>query len=72
MFQKNEGKSDRVGRVILALIFLILAWFWLSGVLQIVFYVLGFIMLLTAITGFCALYKILGLNTNSDKTEEPK
>lgn len=64
MFKKNEGIIDRLIRLLLAEIFFILAWFWFGGTLQIVFYVLGVMMLATAITGFCGLYKVFGFNTN--------
>jgi hypothetical protein len=64
MFKKNEGVMDRLIRVILAEVFILLAWFWFGGIAQIVFYILGFMMLVTAIMGFCGLYKIFGFNTN--------
>ncbi len=64
MFNKNEGVIDRLIRVIFAEVFFLLAWFWFGGAVQIVFYILGFVMLVTAITGFCGLYKIFGINTN--------
>lgn len=64
MFKKNEGVIDRLIRVILAEVFFLLAWFWFGGVAQIVFYILGFMMLITAIMGFCGLYKIFGFSTN--------
>jgi hypothetical protein len=34
-----------------------------GGVLSIVLYVLGAVMLFTAATGFCLLYKLFGLST---------
>jgi len=66
MFKKNEGVIDKLIRVILAEVFFLLAWFWFGGAVQIVFYILGFMMLITAIMGFCGLYKIFGINTNKN------
>jgi hypothetical protein len=66
MFKKNEGVIDRLIRVILAEVFFLLAWFWFGGIAQIVFYILGFMMLITAIMGFCGLYKVFGIDTNKN------
>lgn len=60
---RNEGSLDRVIRLILAEVFFLLAFFWLGGIVQIVFYILAAVMLITAAVGFCPLYKILGINT---------
>ncbi len=60
---KNEGKIDRLVRILIAEVFILGAYFWLGGAWQIVFYVVGAISLITAITGFCALYKVLGVRT---------
>jgi len=67
MYQKNEGMLDRLIRVILGEVFFILAWFWLGGSFQTIAYILSAVMLITAITGFCGLYKIFGINTNNNK-----
>lgn len=72
MLKRNEGILDRLLRVLLAEIFFILAWFWLGGIAQVVFYVLGFMMIVTAIVGFCSLYKIFGINTNKNNKKMPK
>ena len=63
---KNEGVLDRLIRIPVTIVFFLLAFFWLAGVLQIIFYILAVVMLFTAITGFCALYKILKINTNKN------
>jgi hypothetical protein len=59
----NENSPDRIIRLMLGLVFFQLAFFWLGGFWQISFYVLGTVMLLTAVTGFCPLYKVLGIST---------
>jgi hypothetical protein len=62
-FQKNENMLDRLVRVLVGEVFLLAAYFWFGGVVSIILYVLGAIMLITAITGFCALYILPGINT---------
>jgi len=59
----NEGFIDRIIRLLISIVLLIGVYFWLSGVLAIIFYILGIFILLTAITGFCGIYKIFGINT---------
>ncbi|OIO30370.1 hypothetical protein AUJ77_03260 [Candidatus Nomurabacteria bacterium CG1_02_43_90] len=60
---KNEGVLDRMSRVILAELFFLGGFFWVGGVFHFVLYFLAFVMLGTAITGFCGLYKVLGFST---------
>ncbi len=60
---KNENGLDRIIRVSLGAVLLAVARFLLTGVPQMTFYVLGAVALLTGITGFCALYKVLGIST---------
>jgi hypothetical protein len=58
----NESTTDRVIRFVLALILFYFAfqsassWNWILGIVAVV-------LLFTAITGFCALYKVLGIST---------
>ena len=59
--EKNMALWDRIVRVILAIVFLYLAiqyggWFWVLGILGIIFIV-------TSAIGFCPLYKIFGIRT---------
>lgn len=60
---RNEGSLDRVIRLILGGVLFLLAFFWLGGIGQIVFYILAVVMFLTAAVGFCPLYKISGIST---------
>ncbi len=60
---KNESVIDRLMRLFVAEIFIIGAYFWFGGIWQAVFYVAGIISLITAITGFCALYKLFKIKT---------
>ncbi len=66
---KNENALDRLIRVIFSEVFFLLAYFWLGSYFMYVFYVLSAIMMMTAVTGFCALYKIFGIDTSKYKTK---
>ncbi len=63
---KNESGFDRIVRAVLAVMFFVLGAWAFSGALSVVAYVLGVVMLITAVTGFCGLYKLLGINTDRD------
>lgn len=63
---KNEGGIDRMVRVIVAEVLLMAGYLWLSGIWQVAAYVVGVIALITAATGFCTAYKILGTNTRDN------
>lgn len=64
---RNESGLDRILRFVLAIILLAMGKFFFMGTIALVAYVLAVIMLATAATGFCPLYKILGINTNTKK-----
>ncbi|MCX7820574.1 MAG: DUF2892 domain-containing protein [Brevinematales bacterium] len=66
MFKTNEGVIDRIIRAILG-IGLIVGALFLQGILKIVLIIIGIILLITAITGFCGLYVLFGINTCSTK-----
>ncbi len=59
----NEGGMDRLGRILLSEILFIIGFFWLGSILQIVFFILSFILLVTGIIGFCPLYTLFKINT---------
>lgn len=67
---QNEGSTDRLIRLFVAEVLIIGAYFWIGGMWQIILYVLGFVSLFTSFTGFCALYKIFGVNTLSSEPKE--
>ena len=52
----NEGKVDRIVRAILGVIVLLIAFFAVGGAAQIVLWIIGGILLLTAASGYCLLY----------------
>jgi hypothetical protein len=62
--KKNENMVDRLIRVLVAELLFLAAYFWFGGILSIILYALGAIMLITAATGFCLLYLPFGINTS--------
>lgn len=54
---------DRLLRSLVAEVLILGAYFWLGGVWQVILYILGGISLFTSLTGFCTLYKVVGINT---------
>ncbi len=65
----NESGTDRVIRIILGVILIILGWFVLDhNTPGVILYIIGIILVTTGITGVCGLYKLLGIST---KKKEP-
>jgi len=62
--KKNESGMDRVIRLVLAVVLILIAMYALSGWLMVLLYILAAVLLITGLTGFCALYDLLGINTN--------
>jgi hypothetical protein len=60
----NMGTFDRFTRAVLGPIFVALGVFWVSGILQILLVLLGAIISLTAMLGFCPLYLPFKFSTN--------
>ncbi|MGC9046573.1 MAG: YgaP family membrane protein [Minisyncoccia bacterium] len=65
--KQNIGKTDKIIRLILGLILGYFAW-TLTGTISIVLYIVAFILLVTALIGFCPLYVLLKINTYTKKT----
>jgi len=57
--KQNVGTVDRIIRLVLGLVLIILAIYWKCWFCGIV----GAIVLLTAVLGWCGLYRVLGINT---------
>jgi hypothetical protein len=67
----NESGADRLIRIIAGIVLFMLGWGILkNNLLGIIFDILGIILFVTGITGFCGLYKLLGISTK--KEEAPK
>jgi hypothetical protein len=63
-FKKNVGSTDRIVRIVLAVILAALALTGtVSGALAIVFYILAAVFLLTSLVSFCPLYLPFNLST---------
>lgn len=67
MFEKNESNLDRIIRAIVGAILVIVGLTALKGWAGIVALIIGLILLLTAATGFCLLYKVFGFSTLKEK-----
>jgi uncharacterized membrane protein len=62
----NESGRDRILRALTGAMLLALGYFSRTGWLRIVFVALGAILLVTAATGYCALYTLLGIKTSEE------
>lgn len=60
---QNESQMDRLVRFVLGIVLAVLGYTFFTGIIQIVLYMLAFIALFTSITGFCLIYKVLGIRT---------
>ncbi len=58
----NEGKADRLIRVILGLLIIVVLAVFLHGESK-WWALVGLVPLITGITGFCGLYTLLGIRT---------
>ncbi|MBE3068408.1 MAG: DUF2892 domain-containing protein [Chloroflexi bacterium] len=62
--KKNEGPVDRIIRILVGIALIALGLLGVvSGVWMWVAYILGAILLVTGIVGFCPLYKLFKLST---------
>lgn len=62
--KKNMGKTDKLIRVTLGLIFISLYFAGtVTGTLGIVLVILGAVFILTSAMSFCPLYTLVGINT---------
>lgn len=60
----NEGTTDRIIRLIFGVVLVIIGWPILgNNALGIILDIIGVVLFITGITGFCTIYKILGINT---------
>lgn len=62
--KKNMGTTDRIARLLLATVFVLLFTLQVvTGVLGLVLLLVGIVFALTSVVGFCPLYTLLGINT---------
>ena len=69
---KNEGLFDRVLRFIFGILSFIVGYYYFGNGWQYVFYLVGLILIITGLTGYCGLYKLLGISTAKKKKVEKK
>jgi len=61
---KNVGLADRIIRIILGVILIYVGWVvWENNTAGIVIDVVGVILIITGIIGYCSIYKIFKINT---------
>ncbi|WP_194095778.1 YgaP family membrane protein [Marivivens aquimaris] len=63
MFSTNEGKTDRMIRVVVGLILIGLFFAGTVGAFGWVLLIVGIVLLVTGATGTCPAYSLLGINT---------
>ena len=64
MMKTNVGKVDKIIRIIIAVVAAaLIVTNTLTGTWAIVVGIVGAAMLITGLTGFCGLYKVLGMST---------
>ena len=59
----NTSFNDRIIRLLFAIMLFLVAFFWVSGVLEFLFYFVGVVLLITSFTGICRVYRLLGIST---------
>jgi len=60
----NEGNVDRIIRIIVGLVLILISVFaTLNPTVEVIFIIIGVIALITGLTGFCLVYKLLGIST---------
>lgn len=66
-FQRNEGVLDRIIRLLASIGIFTWSYTSLSGFWAWILYIVSFLLLFTAIIGFCSVYVLFGINTNKKK-----
>lgn len=65
--QANESAADRVIRAVVGLVLLGVGLFAAKGTGAVIADIVGAILLLTGLIGFCPLYRLLGISTAGAK-----
>ncbi|MBK7469601.1 MAG: DUF2892 domain-containing protein [Betaproteobacteria bacterium] len=68
---QNVNTLDRIVRAVLGIALVELAYFWLAGAWQIVAYLAGTVLVVTAAIRFCPLYRVLGIDTGHGAATRP-
>jgi hypothetical protein len=67
MLKQNEGSFDRIVRIVIGAVLLLVGMYLLTGVGQTIILIISAVSLITGVVGFCGLYAILGISTNKSK-----
>jgi len=59
----NEANWDRIARVILGLVLIVVGFFVVQGTVGVIVGIVGFVPLVTGLIGFCPLYTLFKFNT---------
>ncbi|RLE23622.1 MAG: DUF2892 domain-containing protein [Actinobacteria bacterium] len=65
----NEASWDRILRVVLGVVLLIVGFGVMDGTAGVVVGVVAFVPLLTGLLGWCPLYSLVGFRTNKSRGE---
>jgi hypothetical protein len=60
---KNIGTTDRIIRVIIALVLFFLVGIFENKIIQVFVLIASLLTLFTVVTGWCGLYRVFGINT---------
>lgn len=60
----NEANWDRIGRVVLGSVLLIVGFGVMGGAVGVIVGLVGLIPLVTGLVGRCPIYKLMGFRTN--------
>jgi hypothetical protein len=60
---KNLGTTDKLIRIFLAELCILIAFFWVGQAWQMVLYLIAVVMIIQAATGVCGMYNLIGWNT---------
>lgn len=61
----NEASWDRIGRVVLGVVLLIVGFGVMGGTGGVIVGLIGLVPLLTGLAGRCPVYSLLGIRTNN-------
>lgn len=64
----NMGGTDRIIRAIVGIALVLLNIFLITGVLQVIFWILAAILILTALVGICPAYILFHFSTKKKST----
>lgn len=67
MVKQNESSTDRIIRIVIGIIALGIGLYSLTSIAQTIAYIIGAVLLITGLIGFCGLYALLGMSTSPVK-----